>query len=76
MGAIAGRARRDRTYGQAWVFLQTRVSPEVRERAHRGAAARGVSMSRYMEMLIEADELADAPSDTDCGQLDLGLPAA
>jgi hypothetical protein len=58
------------------VFLQTRVSPEVRERAHRGAAARGVSVSKYMEMLIEADELADTFDRGDCEQLDLDLPAA
>jgi hypothetical protein len=40
--------------------MQARVDPELRERAHRGAAARGVSLSRYMEMLIEQDELADS----------------
>ena len=73
MGAIAGRGRRQ---PGPWVFLQSRVSPEVRERAHRGAAARGVSVSKYMEMLIEADELADTYEPGGCEQLDLGLPAA
>lgn len=64
---IAGMAMRARTspsnYGRTWVFLQARVDPELRERARRGAKARGVSMSRYMELLIEADELADTVSD-------------
>jgi hypothetical protein len=58
MAAIAGRTRRG--YGTTWVLMQARVDPEVRERAHRGAAVRGVSVSRYMQMLIEQDELADS----------------
>lgn len=33
-------------------------------------------MSKYMEMLIEADELADTFDRGDCEQLDLDLPAA
>lgn len=58
-------------YGRTWVFLQARVDPELRERARRGAAARGVSMSRYMELLIEADEAPDNYEPRDTEQLDL-----
>ncbi|WP_242911451.1 hypothetical protein [Actinomadura terrae] len=48
-------------------LLQGRVAPGIKERAERGAAARGVSLTRYLELLIEADELADTPP----AQLDL-----
>lgn len=56
MAAIAGLHPRRR--GPS-VFLQARVDPAVRDRARRGAEARGISVSRYMQELILADELAD-----------------
>ena len=43
MAAIAGRRRRAST-GGVHVLLQGRVDPAIKERADRGAAARGVSM--------------------------------
>jgi len=39
--------------------MQARVSPSLKDRARRGAAARGVTLSRYMELLIEDDAVAD-----------------
>ncbi len=77
MAAIAGRSRRVSSEGGIHVLLQGRVDPDIRERAHRGAAVRGVSIARYLEILVEGDELADtytAPGD-DGEQLDLGLSA-
>jgi len=75
MAAIAGRRRRAST-GGLHVLLQGRVDPDIRERAHRGAAVRGVSIARYLEILIEGDELADTYAEPgDGGQLDLGLSA-
>ena len=55
--AHAGRTRRER--GGPWVWMQARVSPSLKDRARRGAAARGVTLSRYMELLIEDDAVAD-----------------
>ena len=55
MAAIAGRRRRAST-GGVHVLLQGRVDPAIKERADRGAAARGVSIARYLEILIEGDE--------------------
>lgn len=57
MSAIAGRARRPRTGPHD--LIQGRIRPEVKDRARRGAAVRGISLSLYLEQLIEADELAD-----------------
>ncbi|GAA2702258.1 hypothetical protein [Nonomuraea recticatena] len=37
--------------------LQGRVSPETHRLARNGAAARGVSISLYLEQLVEADPL-------------------
>ena len=34
--------------------------PAIKERADPGAAARGVSIARYLEILIEGDEMADS----------------
>ena len=75
MAAIAGRRRRAST-GGVHVLLQGRVDPAIKERADRGAAARGVSIARYLEILIEGDEVADAYVEPDsCEQLDLGIGA-
>ncbi|MEU8378292.1 hypothetical protein [Streptosporangium sp. NPDC048865] len=57
MAAISGRTRRASGSGEK--LLQGRVGLDIHARAHRGAAARGVSIARYLEMLVEADELAD-----------------
>jgi len=76
MAAIAGRGRRVSSEGGIHVLLQGRVDPAIRERAHRGAAVRGVSIARYLEILVEGDELADTYAEPDeSGQLDLGLSA-
>ena len=73
MAAIAGRRRRAST-GGVHVLLQGRVDPAIKERADRGAAARGVSIARYLEILIEGDEVADTYVEPDsCEQLDLGM---
>ena len=75
MAAIAGRRRRAST-GGVHVLLQGRVDPAIKERADRGAAARGVSIARYLEILIEGDDQADAYVEPDsCEQLDLGMSA-
>ena len=75
MAAIAGRRRRAST-GGVHVLLQGRVDPAIKERADRGAAARGVSIARYLEILIEGDEMADSYVEPDsCEQLDLGMSA-
>lgn len=54
----AGRTQK-RPNRRPHALLQGRVEPEIKERAERGAAARGVSLTRYLEMLIEDDRLAD-----------------
>jgi hypothetical protein len=74
MSAIAGRSRRQHTGPQE--LLQGRVAPDVKELARNGAAARGVSLAAYLEILVRADELAARytplePSE----QLPLGLTA-
>jgi len=58
MAAIPGRIRRDPDGGAGFKLLQGRVPPAIHRRAHRGAAARNVSVSLYLEMLVAADELA------------------
>ena len=76
MAAIAGRRRRVSSEGGVHVLLQGRVDPDIKERAHRGAAVRGVSIARYLEILVEGDELADTYAKPgDSGHLDLGLSA-
>lgn len=57
MAAIAGRARRPRTGPNE--LIQGRIRPDLKERARRGAAVRGISLAMYLELLIEQDELAD-----------------
>jgi hypothetical protein len=75
MAAIAGRRRRAST-GGVHVLLQGRVDPAIKEKADRGAAARGVSIARYLEILIEGDAVADDYVEPDpSGQLDLGISA-
>ena len=61
MSVSAGRTQK-RPNRRPHALLQGRVEPEIKERAERGAAARGVSLTRYLEMLIEADQLADTSS--------------
>ncbi|WP_049566587.1 hypothetical protein [Nonomuraea sp. SBT364] len=56
MAAIAGRTRRANT-GGVHGTLQGRVSPEIHALAWKGAAARGQSISLYLETLVEADPL-------------------
>ena len=66
--------RRRRERGSAWVFLQSRISPETKELARRGAAARGISMNRYIELLIEEDDLARSyvpPEEEEAEQLQM-----
>lgn len=41
-----------------WVTLRTRVSPVHRRLVELGADARGLSLARYVEYLIEQDEVA------------------
>jgi hypothetical protein len=75
MAAIAGRRRRAST-GGVHVLLQGRVDPAIKAKADRGAAARGVSIARYLEILIEGDAVADDYVEPDpSGQLDLGISA-
>jgi hypothetical protein len=75
MAAIAGRRRRAST-GGVHVLLQGRVDPAIKEKADRGAAVRGVSIARYLEILIEGDDVADDYVEPDpSGQLDLGISA-
>jgi hypothetical protein len=51
------RKRRADTGGvHAWV--QVRVDPDVRKLAEAGAAARNVTLARYIEQLVQADPLA------------------
>jgi hypothetical protein len=75
MAAIAGRRRRAST-GGVHVLLQGRVAPALQERANQDTAPRGVSIARYLEILIEGDEVADTYVEPDsCEQLDLGMSA-
>ncbi|MGK5550640.1 hypothetical protein ACSNOI_03420 [Actinomadura kijaniata] len=67
------RKRREGTGGvHAW--LQARVDPDVRKLAEAGAAARGVTLSRYVEQLVQADDLAHQYREQQLvqGELELG----
>ncbi|MER6816455.1 hypothetical protein ABT299_44940 [Spirillospora sp. NPDC000708] len=57
IGAQQRRKKRRRANGPG-VELKARVTPEIRELATHGAAARNVTLARYIEMLIEEDEIA------------------
>ncbi|MFC0862401.1 hypothetical protein ACFHYQ_08835 [Sphaerimonospora cavernae] len=57
MAAIVGRLQRHRGAGD-YTPLQTRVPVHVRDRYDLAAARRGVSLSMYLERLIEMDPLA------------------
>jgi hypothetical protein len=35
------------------------VGVDIHDKARRGAAARGVSIARYLELLVDGDEVAD-----------------
>ena len=57
---MAARSESRRRHGVgATVILQARVAPDTRDRAHRAAAALGVSMAAYIEQLLLRDELDD-----------------
>jgi hypothetical protein len=60
MAAIAGRTRRPDT-GGVYGSLGGRVSPKIHKLAWAGAAARKVSISLYLERLVEADPLTHRP---------------
>jgi hypothetical protein len=71
------RKRRPDTGGiHAWI--QVRVDPDARKLAEAGAAARGVTLSRYVQSLVEADDLAHEYMRRELAQkeLDLDLPEA
>lgn len=57
--AMASRTRalRHRAAGPS-TPLKARVTPEHKALAEAGATARGVSLARYVEILIEQDEIA------------------
>ena len=55
MSAIAGRRRRPAN--APTVLVQARVDPALREKVHRAAKAAGVSVARYMELLIAHEQL-------------------
>jgi hypothetical protein len=57
MAAIPGRRQRTKGAGGD-VPLQTRVPAHVKDRYARAAARRGVSLSMYLERLIEMDPLS------------------
>lgn len=57
MSAIKGR--RQRSGNLPKVLLQGRVEPAAREKAHRAAAALGISVTAYLEQLLLHDELDD-----------------
>ncbi|GAA3224992.1 hypothetical protein GCM10020216_039070 [Nonomuraea helvata] len=44
--------------GGGTINLQTRVPEELHQRYHQAARARGLSLSLYLEQLIELDPLA------------------
>jgi hypothetical protein len=66
------RTRRANT-GGIHAILQARVNLDVKQLADAGAAARGVTLSRYIQSLIEADEVAQAflEQERRQGELDL-----
>lgn len=70
MAAVAGRARRPRSGPHE--LIQGRIRPDLKDRARRGAAVRGISLAMYLEELIAGDELADTYVEPDpAEQLDL-----
>lgn len=60
--AIAGRQKRALGSGGT-TPLQTRVPEHVKTRYDRAAARRGISLSLYLERLIDLDPLADEDHD-------------
>ncbi|HEV7754512.1 MAG TPA: hypothetical protein VGO94_01510 [Mycobacteriales bacterium] len=57
MALAKGRTRR--APGQPSKLLQGWVGVDIHDKARRGAAARGVSIARYLELLVDGDEVAD-----------------
>ena len=55
MPAVSGRSRREASNDMGYVPLQGRVPVEARVKANRAAAAAGISLSRYLEMLVMRD---------------------
>ena len=63
MAAARSTQRPRRTYGTRRangpsLTLRARVSPGHKRLAELGARARGVTIARYLELLIEGDEVA------------------
>ncbi len=60
MSAIAGRQRRPRnSQASTLPILGGRVRPEIHAKAHRIAAARGMTLALYLEHLVDQDEELD-----------------
>ncbi|MFF0526580.1 hypothetical protein ACFYTC_48510 [Actinomadura nitritigenes] len=71
IGSAPRKPRRKRSAGPS-VPLKARVTPDHKELAERGAKARGVTLARYVELLIEGDEIArnfEPPSVDDVDKL-------
>lgn len=63
MTMSAGRQRRPRGSQIANPILGGRVHPSVHEKAHRHAAAMGLTLARYLEQLVENDPEPQPRSD-------------
>ncbi|MGL5859594.1 MAG: hypothetical protein ACRC35_14555 [Angustibacter sp.] len=55
MAAVKGQRRRPD--GAPSVLVQARVDPDIRDKLHRAAAACGVSLSVFVELLIQHEQL-------------------
>ena len=56
MSAITGRSSRPNGEGKLFALLYVRLDPEIKTRADRAADTLGISLARYISMLIEADD--------------------
>lgn len=62
MSAIIGRPRRPRNSGASTLpIMGGRVRPETHAKAHRQAAAYGMTLAMYLEWLVQRDPDLDAP---------------
>lgn len=57
MPAVSGRSRREASNEMGYVPLQGRVPVEARVKAKRAADAAGISLGRYLEMLVMRDQV-------------------
>lgn len=57
MPAVSGRSRREASNSMGYVPLQGRVPVEARVKAKRAADAAGISLGRYLEMLVMRDQV-------------------